>query len=115
MALSKFEIKQCEQLINRFLEENRPSAHIKNEVDISCKLNNQTVEVLELRPHFKDKDIIIEQPIAKATYIKSKKIWHIYWQGSNLTWRRYEPCPKVSLLEDFFTLIKEDKHACFFG
>lgn len=115
MALSEFEINRCEQLINRFLEENRPPAHMRNQVDLSCKFNDQTVEVLELRPHFKDKDIIIEQPIAKATYIKNKKIWNIYWQDSNLKWISYDPCPKVSLLEDFFTLIKEDKHACFFG
>lgn len=73
MALSEFEIKRCEQLIHRFLEENRPPAHIRNQVDISCKLSNQTVEVLEIRPDLRDQSTIIEHPIAKATYIKNQK------------------------------------------
>lgn len=114
MALSEFEIKKCERAIKHFLVEHRPPAHIRNEVDIDCKINNQSVEIFEIRPEFQNPKNRINLPVAKATYVKTQKIWKIYWQRADLKWHSYVPYPVAKSIEKFFEIVGEDKHACFF-
>ena len=52
---------------------------------------------------------------AKATYVKSKKIWKIYWQRADLKWHGYEPNPEVKQIEDFLSVVDQDEYGCFFG
>jgi hypothetical protein len=57
----------------------------------------------------------IEQPVAKATYVRSRGVWKVYWQRADLRWHAYPPAPEVESLEDFLNLVHKDDHACFFG
>lgn len=115
MAISEFEEKRCESEMEKFMSSHRPPAHLRNEVDLSYRLVNQSIEIFEIRPHWKNTSEKIETPVAKATYVKSQKIWRVYWQRSDLKWHKYEPCPEVKLLEEFLTLVGDDSHSCFFG
>jgi len=115
MGFSEFEIKRCERELERFLSEHRPPAHIRNEVDLGYKIVDQSAEIYEIRPHWKDSSQTIETPIAKATYVKTQKIWKVFWQKRDLKWHGYDPEPEVKTIEDFLTLVGADKHACFFG
>ncbi|HLF86213.1 MAG TPA: DUF3024 domain-containing protein [Nitrospiria bacterium] len=54
-------------------------------------------------------------PRAKATYVKTQRIWRIYWQRAHLKWHCYEPNPEVGTIEDFIALVDNDEYACFFG
>jgi hypothetical protein len=115
MAISEFEIKKCEKDIEKFMSKHRPPAHIRSEVDIGYRIDNQSVELFEVRPRWDNPQEKTETPVAKATFIKAKQIWKVYWQRSDLKWHSYDPMPKVKYLEDFLSVVGEDKHSCFFS
>jgi len=115
MAISEFEIKRCERELEKFLSVRRPPVHVRNELDIGYRLMNQSVEIFEVAPNWRDPAEKIENPVAKATYVKSQKIWKVYWHKSDMKWHSYDPMPVVKSIEDFLTAVGEDKHCCFFG
>lgn len=115
MAISEFEVKRCEREIERFLSAKRPPAHIRNQLDFGYRIENQSVELFEIRPQWNNPENKIESAIAKATFVKKEQIWKVYWQRQDLKWHSYEPMPRVKYFEDFITLVSEDAHACFFG
>ena len=115
MAISKFEIKRIESIISKFVESKRPPVHIRNKVDLNFRVSNQSVEIFEIRPQYSKPNVKIEISVAKATYVKSREVWSIYWMMSDLKWHRYAPNPEVKLLEDFVTIVGEDENRCFWG
>ena len=115
MAISEFEVKRCEREIQKFLDAHRPPAHIRNEVDFSYRIENQSVELFEIRPEWKNPEKKIEIPFAKATFVKKEKLWKIYWQRQDLKWHSYKPAPNVQYFEEFLSIVSEDANACFFG
>lgn len=52
-AISEFEEKRCKRELEKFLAVHCPPVHIRNEVDIGYRLENQSVEIFEIRPHWK--------------------------------------------------------------
>lgn len=115
MSFSEFEIKRIQKIVGRYVEENRPSAEIRNEIDLSFKIEGQSVEIFEIRRLWNDPNEKIEGPVAKATYVKSRNLWKVYWQRADLKWHRYDPEPEVAAIEDFVKLVERDDYACFFG
>jgi len=113
MALSEFEIKKCEKLVRQYVEKHRPSAYL-HEVDLSFRVKGQSVEIFEIRPIWNNPNKKIEEPAAKATYVKTKKVWKVFWQRADLKWHRYNPDPEVKTLEEFFEIVERDEYACFF-
>lgn len=69
---------------------------------------------MEIRPKMGGKPGKTELAFAKATYVKTKGIWKVYWMRGNLKWHPYEPSAAHSL-EAFLKLVDEDKNGCFFG
>ena len=115
MAISEFEIKRCEKELEKFLVQHRPPVEVRNQVDLAYRINKQSVEIFEVSPKWGASTEMIENKIAKATYVKSQKLWKVYWQRSDLKWHSYEPCPTTKSLEAFLELVGNDSHACFFG
>ncbi len=115
MAVSKFELKRIERIMEAYLERIRPPVHIRNELDIAYSIENQSVELFEIRPAFQRPAQNIEHAIAKATYVKRAKEWRLYWMRGDLKWHRYEPVPEVSSLEKLLKIIEEDAYGCFHG
>ena len=115
MAISEFEIKKCEKELEAFMKVRRPPAHIRNELDLQYRIDDQSVEIFEVRPQWRNATEKMEHPVAKATFVKAKKCWKVFWQRSDLKWHGYEPAPTVKSLKEFLGLVAEDKHACFFG
>ncbi len=115
MSLSEFEIKRCEKALKKFMAQHRPPAHIRNELDLDARINDQSVELFEIRPRWDEPAEKIEMPVAKATYIKRQELWKVYWQRADLKWHAYDPLPTVKTLEEFLDAVGEDHHHCFFG
>jgi len=115
MALSEFEIKKCEKIVREYVEKHRPPAHLRNEVDLSFRIREQSVEIFEIRAMWNDPTEKIEEFVAKATYVKSGNIWKIFWQRADLKWHSYQPEPEVKTLEEFLDVVERDEHCCFFG
>ncbi|MEZ2145845.1 DUF3024 domain-containing protein [Bradyrhizobium sp. DN5] len=108
-------MKRCEKVVAEFVEKRRPPPHLRAKVDLAFRIAGQSVELFELRPHFQDKDRVLEHPIAKATYNKSKKIWKVFWQRADMKWHGYQPYPEAASIEEFLEVVREDTHCCFFG
>jgi hypothetical protein len=115
MAISDTFRKQIITIMDEYLNKTRPPVHLREKLDISYRIENQSVEVFEIRPLYLNPSEKIEQPLAKATYVKRSGIWKIYWMRADLKWHRYEPVPDVDDLESFLSVIEDDHYGCFFG
>ncbi len=69
----------------------------------------------EIRPRWDRPELKMEPNISKATFIKAKNHWKVFWQRSDLKWHSYQPKPEVKSLNKFIKLVEEDKHGCFWG
>ena len=115
MAISEFEVKRCEKELEKFLEEKRPPAHVRAQVDLDYRISGQSVEIFEVRPSFRDPSEKTEMAVAKTTYVRSQKAWKVYWMRQDLKRHSYPPAPQVRHFEEFLSLVKEDANGCFFG
>ena len=115
MALSEFERSRYARIVSTYVESHRPPAHIRPQLDIGYRITGQSVEIFEIRSLWTDETQKIEQPVAKATYVKTQRRWRIYWQRADLNWHRYEPDPDVETLEEFLAIVELDEYSCFWG
>lgn len=115
MAFSEFERKKIERAAGQFMEKRRPPVDIRSEVDLLYKIEKQSVVIYEVRSVWNKPEEKMELPIAKATYVQKSKIWKIYWHRADMKWHGYPPKPEVKTIEQFFSEVEKDPHACFFG
>ena len=115
MALSEFETKKIEKEVRAFVDKRRPPPYIRPELDLGFRVKGQSVEILEVRPRWRHPGEKMEHAVAKATYVKTQRIWRVYWQRADLKWHGYEPNAEVDTLQDFLAIVDRDEYACFFG
>jgi hypothetical protein len=115
MALSEHERHRFERPVRKYIEARRPPVHIRPELDLAYRFEGQSVEIFELRPAFQRPAETIEVSVAKATYVKRRQFWKIYWMRADLKWHRYDPVATVPSIEDFLAEIDRDQYGCFFG
>ena len=115
MAISDSFRKRIVSIMDEYLNKTRPPVHLREKLDIGYRIENQSVEIFEIRPAFLNPSLKTKQPIAKATFVKRSGIWKIYWMRSDLKWHRYEPVPAADDLESFLSVIEDDDYCCFFG
>jgi hypothetical protein len=115
MAFRESEARECERIVRGFVERRRPPLHIHHELDLGYRLKDQSVEIFEIRPAWDNPHEILELRVAKATYLRSRGAWRVFWKRRDLRWHRYDPQPEVHRLEDFVVLVDQDRYGCFFG
>lgn len=115
MALELLNTVDIIEIMENYIVRIRPPEHIRAKLDISYKIDNQSIILFEIRPKFQSPAEKIESEYAKATYVKSENKWKVYWMRGNLKWDLYDPKPKVKSLKEFLTLVDEDKYHCFKG
>lgn len=113
--LNEFDKKKVEAVVGAFIEKRRPPPHIRKELDLGFRLTGHSVEIFEVRPVWNGNGETHEVPVAKATFVMSRKVWKLYWQRQNLKWYGYEPLPEVRAIEAIVAEIDADPHACFWG
>jgi hypothetical protein len=115
MALDIMHSVEIIEALENWIEKNRPPEKIRSKLDFGYKIENQSVYIFEIRPRWDKPEIIQESPIAKTTYIHTKKLWKIFWMRADLKWHGYEPHLFVKSIKDFLSIVKEDKLGCFWG
>jgi hypothetical protein len=98
-----------------YLDSERPPVEIRPQLDIGYELVGQSVILNEIRPTWNAPHEIHHQPYAKATYVKSRNLWKVYWMRASLKWDAYDSKPTVKTLRAFPKLVDEDKYVCFKG
>ena len=103
------------ETMENYITKVRPKPEIRNQLDISYEIKDQSVIIQEIRPMWKNPSEYRALGYAKATFVKDKNIWKVYWQRADLKWYSYEPKPTVGQLSDFLKIVDEDKYHCFKG
>ena len=115
MALDVVNYVDTIQTMDDFIKRIRPNEEIRSQLDLDYKIEKQSIILFEIRPHWQNPDLKMESGIAKATFVKSDKVWKIFWMRSDLKWHSYKPKPIVGDLSVFLKVVEEDKHCCFWG
>ncbi len=112
--MSVLNVGRIHRVVGAFIGKRRPPARLRSQVDYTFRFQNRSVELIEVRPPYFKSDSDTESPFAKATHVKSRGIWKVYWMRANLKWYPYEP-HAVRSLAAFLRLVDEDSNGCFFG
>ncbi|TVR48815.1 MAG: DUF3024 domain-containing protein [Puniceicoccaceae bacterium] len=115
MALSEFEEKSAELLLEKFLGKRRPPPEIRDRLDIAARIEGQSVILLTIRPVWDNPSVKQKQPFAKIDFIRKTRCWKLFWMRADLEWHTYKPLPKVDSLEKALGEIDRDPHNCFWG
>lgn len=115
VALTELELKRCEKALTDFMARRRPAPHLRDQLDVGYRINGQSIEIFEIRPDWKDDSVRQEFPVAKATFVRTKGLWKVYWMRADLKWHGYAPKAEVNTLKEFLGAVDRDEHACFFG
>lgn len=115
MAIDILNTLEVIEAMENFIARRRPPEHIRKKLDLGYKIEEQSIIVFEIRPKWDNPKIIREHPFAKATFIKAKNHWKVFWMRSDLNWHTYSANPTVKSVKEFCNLVEEDKYHCFFG
>ena len=103
------------EIMENYISRVRPNPEIRHNLDLNYEIDNQSVILNEIRPVWNNPEKIMVSGYAKATYVKNKNIWKVYWMRANNKWYPYQPKEIVNTLKDFLKLVDEDKYGCFNG
>lgn len=115
MALTDLERRRCELHLAKFMDRRRPPPDIRPKLDIGYRIAGHSVELFEIRPDWQDPKKTMEHPFAKATFVRTRNLWRVFWMRRDLKWHGYEPNPEVRSLEAFLHVVDRDEYCCFFG
>ena len=115
MSFDVLESSEIIETLENYLDRVRPEPEIRDQLDIGYTMEGQSIILLEIRPIWNKPGEIQNIPYAKASYIRSQRIWKIYWMRANLKWYGYDPTPSVKKLSTFLRIVDEDKLGCFKG
>ena len=115
MAFNDFERAVNQKTLNWFIERRRPPIHIRPQLDIGYEINGQTVDILEIRPDWKDKTTLRRTPVARAKFVRTEEQWRLCWMRGDLKWYAYEPDHIHSTLQSALKIVDADALCCFFG
>jgi hypothetical protein len=116
VALAEIELARVHRAMDALMKQRRPPPHVRPELDLGFRVKGQSVEIFEIRPAWREPaDEKRESAVAKATYVRARGVWRVFWQRRDLKWHGYEPGPEVKSIDEFASLVSGDAHACFFG
>ena len=114
MAFTDIERKRIERDVATFMARHRSPPHIRPELDFGYRISGHSIESFEIRPQWQNPKDKMEHPVAKATFVRMRNIWRVFWMRRDLKWHGYEPVPEVPSLEAFLA-VGRDEYCCFFG
>lgn len=115
MAVGNLQVLDIIEVMEGFLERKRPPENIRPKLDIAYKIEGQSVIINEVRPRWNNPSEIGEHGVAKATFVKAKNHWKVFWLRADLKWHAYDPKPTVKTLKAFVDLLEADVDHCFWG
>src|SRR5579863_3787152 len=89
-AMDTLDRSKVSKGVRAFLDKRRPPEAMRAKLDFGFRFHNQRIELIEIRPRFNGPGKT-EHSFAKATFIKARGHWKIYWMRGNLKWHPYEP------------------------
>lgn len=103
------------EIMENYISLVRPKPEIRNKLDRSYEIIDQSVILNEIRPAWKNPNEILTYGYAKATFVKNKNVWKVFWKRADNKWHSFKPTPFVRELKDFLKLVDLDEFSCFKG
>ena len=116
MAFTDLEIAEHIGVIEqRFWARRRPPLHLREKIREGQRFDGHAIELFFVRPAFNQPGQLIEEPIARVQFIRTRGVWRLFWKRADLKWHGYQPRPETESLAAALQVIDEDAHHCFFG
>lgn len=113
MAFNDLEFHAVNKEVASFVESIRPPEHVRNELDIVFTIDDQSIEIGEQRPVWRgEPGEFSVLTSAKITYVRTQKVWNLYWMRASEKWELYQTADTLS---DALGMVRIDAHGCFFG
>ncbi len=80
MAFNEIELFRIESALAEFVEKRRPPVELREKIDLGFRIERQSVVIFHTRPFWRDPTKVMEEPVAKATFVRDSHRWKIYWQ-----------------------------------
>ena len=90
MAFNDIDRHKIKKAVGGLCKQNTP-AHLKDKLRFEYEIEGQNVIIYEVRPAFMREGEFTKMPLAKLTYVTSRKIWKLYWKRASGKWKNYEP------------------------
>ncbi|MDQ6993248.1 MAG: DUF3024 domain-containing protein [Mariprofundus sp.] len=114
MAFNELDLQRIKKHVGGFCEK-RSAPHLSNELRLDYEIENQAVTIFEVRPHWRETELLTQTEIARISFVRSKRVWKLYWLRGDMKWYSYEPLPSSTDLQNLVTEIDKDPMHCFFG
>ena len=114
MAFTDLDLHKIKKAVGGLCEKRTPS-HLKDKLRYEYEIEKQNVVIYEIRPAFMKEGEFTKMPMAKLTYVSSRKIWKLFWKRASGKWEKYKPEEEASELYTLIQEIDQDAYGCFFG
>lgn len=103
--------------VESYVKRKRPPKEIRHKLDLGFKFEKSTFEIFEVRPVWSspDPNDYQKSSFVKFSYVKSRKIWKLYWMRASGKWELYKPFPLSKSLDKIIECIDADVNGCFYG
>ena len=115
MAFTEKELREHQKSLDAFLEKRRPPEEVRDRVDVDYRIEGQSVLIVQRRMVPFDPEKMVEVPVAKITYVRSRGVWRLYSQRRDAQWHGYEPRPEVDSLAEALEIVDADRYFAFWG
>ncbi len=115
MSIDLLQTVDIIEIMENYIEKIRPPEDMRQQLDISYKIEGQSIIIFEIRQRCDNPTEFMECCVAKTTFIKTQKVWKIFWMRANLKWHSLEPHPEVKTLHEFVQIVDANEFGCFWG
>jgi len=103
--------------VESYVQDKRPPIEMRSKLDLGFSFSRNTFELFEVRPVWSspDPNDYQKSSFAKFRYVKTQKVWKLYWQRASGKWQSYDPLPQSSNIDSILECIEADIYGCFYG
>jgi hypothetical protein len=101
-------------VVGRYCE-NKVPPHVRDQIQVSYKIQNDTITIYESRPHWQKPDVWTERTIAQFRYNTKDKLWTLYNSDRNNRWHKHPATGPAATLDPLLEKLDNDPAGIFWG
>ena len=113
MAFNDIVLANIEKCMEFFLEKRRPAEHLRDELDLQYRIEDDSVVIFEVRL-LTWSNTRVEEPVAKIVYNQITGSWSLLWMDKDSNWHHYDE-KMLGSFSDAIKLVEDDLQGYFFG
>ena len=114
MAFSDIELERIDSVVGDLCRK-RNRSEVSDQLNLEYYVDHHDVVLFERRPAYSPFVGVVDSPVAKFKYVRTKDEWRLYWMRRDLKWHGYDMLLSSKDLSDLVAEVDEDPFCCFFG